>query len=576
MVSIFIILIVAWLLADSFLINKSDVSNSIIPINKTEKEEISSLIIPHFDFFKDKRQEFLKSISERTQPKQIILVSVNHLNLGSGNIITTDQEWDFDNVKPKIDTDLINYLAFEKVITKDSTPFAEEHGIKNVIGEIAEYFSDSKITPIIIKDSTSKEEVEKLINELNTNYPKSMIVSSVDFSHYNPNSLAKIHDEFSLDALEDLNDEKIWSAETDSPQSLYVAVKWAKKTNQKFDLFYNENSGNIQNNNDSETTSTIIGSFSKNPKNTEINTSTTFLFAGDAMFDRVVYHTFKNQGLNHIFDNLGNRVFWGSDIAMLNLEGPISEKPIDDNIQANNLNFNFPPETINVLKSLRIKQVSLANNHTLNAGESGFMNTKAVLEKSGIKFSGSQNSFSEDNVLRIDSKIPVSIITLDELVDLNAQQINQTIKNEKNNGRFTIIFPHWGTEYDTLHNAIQERRAKEWIDQGADLIIGSHPHVVQDIQIYKNRPIIYSLGNFVFDQYFSKETQEGLMVGGIITKDKLIISLFPTKQVNIKPQLLSGAEKEKKIQSIININSNAGFKKIRNDTIEIDINSNSN
>ncbi len=75
-----------------------------------------------------------------------------------------------------------------------------------------------------------------------------------------------------------------------------------------------------------------------------------------------------------------------------------------------------------------------------------------------------------------------------------------------------IVYVHWGTEYERIHSRFQEELAMRLIDAGADAIIGHHPHVIQDVALYKNVPIFYSLGNFIFDQYFSTDVQEGLMV----------------------------------------------------------------
>ena len=75
-----------------------------------------------------------------------------------------------------------------------------------------------------------------------------------------------------------------------------------------------------------------------------------------------------------------------------------------------------------------------------------------------------------------------------------------------------IVIAHWGNEYQTTINQTLQTMAYSFIDLGADLVIGSHPHVVQPQEVYKNKTIYYSLGNFVYDQYFSPETQKGLLV----------------------------------------------------------------
>ena len=280
--------------------------------------------------------------------------------------------------------------------------------------------------------------------------------------------------------------------------------------------------------------------------------STSFVFGGDMMYDRYVNHIFKNAGFNHIFDNLDKVLFADKDISFANLEGPVSDKPIIDDYPERSLNFNMPPETISTIKNLGLNGVSLANNHTLNAGASGFATTQSLLKNAGIKYGGSQNGFDEGSVIRYNSEIPVSIIAVDYLAFNNNAKINTAIKAEKNLNRFIIVFPHWGEEYALTHNASQENAAKSWIDAGADLIIGSHPHVVQDIGTYSNKPIIYSLGNFVFDQTFSKDTQEGLIVGGKITETSLEITLNPIESIKLKPELMAPKSKTAMLGRILN------------------------
>ena len=238
----------------------------------------------------------------------------------------------------------------------------------------------------------------------------------------------------------------------------------------------------------------------------------TFTFAGDMMFDRYINHKFKNIGFDHIFDSLDKSLFSNQDIRFANLEGPVSDQPIADDYPARTLIFDMPPETIQTLKNLGVNGVSLANNHSSNAGASGFKTTQNLLAAANIKYAGSQDGFDQSNILEFNTEIPVSIICVDYLSFQNNNVIDTAIKAEKSKEYFVIVFPHWGTEYSLTHTESQKAAADNWIDNGADLIIGSHPHVVEDFDIYKNKPIIYSLGNFVFDQPWSEETKHGLTV----------------------------------------------------------------
>lgn len=282
--------------------------------------------------------------------------------------------------------------------------------------------------------------------------------------------------------------------------------------------------------------------------------STSFVFAGDMMFDRYVNHVFKNIGFDHIFDNLDKTLFAGKDIAFANLEGPVSDVPVNDDYPERTLTFNMPPETISAIKNLGLNGVSLANNHTLNAGGGGFTTTQNLLKNAGLKYGGSQNGFDDGSVIRYDTGIPISIIAVDYLAFNNNSKINESIVSEKNTGRFVIVFPHWGEEYSLSHTASQENAAKSFINAGAGLIIGSHPHVVEDVEVINNVPVIYSLGNFVFDQTFSKDTQEGLIVSGKISETGLEISLYPIESKKLKPELAQDAIKSEMLNRILNLN----------------------
>lgn len=88
----------------------------------------------------------------------------------------------------------------------------------------------------------------------------------------------------------------------------------------------------------------------------------------------------------------------------------------------------------------------------------------------------------------------------------------QEVRNYASRGFFPLVSVHWGVEYETRHNQFQEDFAHKLIDAGAEAVIGHHPHVPQDTERYNGKPIVYSLGNFLFDQGFSEETKKGMYV----------------------------------------------------------------
>jgi poly-gamma-glutamate synthesis protein (capsule biosynthesis protein) len=542
--------------------------SSILKTNYTSN--ISTIIVPHYNLESEKRLNFIKSIKDRAATDKIVLISVNHLNEGNGNIIATDKKWDFfgkGNVK--LNQLLLNNLTSNNVVKNELGPFTNEHGVFNVLPDLVSTWPDAQFLPIIIKDSTPKSEVDNLLNNLNESCPDCLIVASIDLSHYNPNSLAQIHDSSTISALSTTNANKAWSSETDSPQSMYLATSWAnlhKTTN--FHLNYHTNSGELAKDNTAETTSYLLGYYTSSASDkTDLVASTSFLFGGDLMFDRGVNHFYKDTGIKSVFDNLGNRVFWGVDLAIANLEGPISETAINDDYLSGSMIFNFPPDAINALKYLGVNALSLANNHSENAGQKGLDYTRQLLTDSNITPIGSQTKYNSTSVKNFKTDISLAVIGVDMLEDPNLDSIDSDIK--ANEANYVIVYPHWGAEYQVKHGSSQENLAKRWIDAGADLIIGSHPHVVQDCQIYKGKFIAYSMGNFVFDQNFSQETMRGMLVGGIISKQSTTISLFPISINKSQPQLSTGSNRQLYLDRCLASLDNSLFNKVSEDTITI-------
>lgn len=543
--------------------------SSVLSAIKQSSQIISTIVVPHFDFAKDKRAVYFKTLVPQITPKTAIVLSVNHYATGSANIQSTLKIWTFNGGQAKPSQSVIQHLVDANSLSLNDGAFLNEHGIYNVLPDVARTWPSVQMVPIIIKDTTPRSQVDTLIASLQRYCDSCLLVSSIDFSHYNPDALSQIHDLLPLRALANVDPDAAWASETDSPQSLYITVRWAKLHNTtSFTVYDHSNAGAETKAPDIETTSYILGHFSDDATlATPVEKTTTFLIGGDLMFDRGVNHLYKdNGGSKTALTKLGNRVFWGVDVPMTNLEGPISDKPIDDNNDPNNLVFNFPPDVPSALHWAGIQYVSSGNNHSLNAGKAGLAVTKDVLQKVGIQSIGQEDVVNEGSVARIDAPIPISIIAFNMLTNPDENTIESYIKKEHVAGRFVWIFPHWGIEYQPKHSSAQEASAKAWIDAGADIIIGSHPHVIQDMQVYKGKPIIYSLGNLVFDQWFSKETETGLMVGGIISKDSVQLSFFPVGIHDAAPSLLRGAEKTSVISKLID--NVSGYEKINATTIQ--------
>ncbi|MBT4121239.1 MAG: CapA family protein [Candidatus Magasanikbacteria bacterium] len=243
------------------------------------------------------------------------------------------------------------------------------------------------------------------------------------------------------------------------------------------------------------------------------------LFTGDIMLDRSVYlKTLEAGDYNHSFQNLD--YFFDYDLRIGNLEGAITNfKSISNGTGGSRFFFTFSPEFLEPLAKY-FDVFSLANNHTLNFGYNGLKQTRDYLGEQGISYFGDPENDPENLSFIIEkNNIRVGMIGYHDLVVGGFDDTILEIERIRPLVDYLVVIPHWGTEYitDKVNNSVKTK-AHTIIDSGADVIIGTHPHVIQPIEEYNGKMIFYSLGNFIFDQYFSTDTQQGLNVAIFLEK----------------------------------------------------------
>lgn len=281
-----------------------------------------------------------------------------------------------------------------------------------------------------------------------------------------------------------------------------------------------------------------------------------FLFFGDMMLDRNVGTQIKNKGLDYLFEKLAgeeNRFFQGIDLVGCNLEGAATNNGSHYAPQMA-YDFAFNPDLINQLKKYNFNFFNLANNHLSDQGRQGVNETEKNLDDMNFYHSGCVDGAIDDcssTVVEVSGK-KIGMAGFSAVyTKLDIEKLKAKIKDLADSTDLVIVNMHWGVEYANKFNKTQQDLAHTLIDAGADIIIGHHPHVVQGVEIYKNKPIFYSLGNFIFDQYFSKETQEGFAVGINIEDEKILMFLYPFKSHFSQPELILDVEKEKFLKDLI-------------------------
>jgi hypothetical protein len=205
----------------------------------------------------------------------------------------------------------------------------------------------------------------------------------------------------------------------------------------------------------------------------------------------------------------------GADISMLNLEGPA---PVNATYHTSGMAFTFQQSFLPGLKNAGIDVVSLANNHIGNAGSKGVNQTVAALDSLGIAHTGAAGTAAAaaQPAMFTVAGVKVAVIGVSQFPYALAAPLSGAqaeIKAARAAGaQVVIVYPHWGVEYTTTATSSQRTWAHRLIDAGADVVIGNHVHYVAGMEVYKGKPIWYALGNFVFDQNWSEQTEEGLLL----------------------------------------------------------------
>ncbi|KKR61713.1 hypothetical protein A2643_03565 [Candidatus Nomurabacteria bacterium RIFCSPHIGHO2_01_FULL_39_220] len=298
----------------------------------------------------------------------------------------------------------------------------------------------------------------------------------------------------------------------------------------------------------------------------------TLVFGGDIMLDRGVRSSVV-KNFNNDYSALFAKkdlsdILKKSDIVFANLEGTASDKGAD---LKNLYSFRMDPAVVPALKGAGISILSVANNHIGDWGRNAYIDTLSRLRENEIHYTGGGMNSAEAETPAIIEKYGMKIgflgfsdvgptameADVDQAGQLlaNDPRFDEIIQNASKQVDYLVVSFHFGDEYKTKHNARQEYLAHKAVDAGAKLIIGSHPHVIEDTEIYKNSFIAYSLGNFIFDQSWSAPTMQGMLLEVKLNRDGSMTVKKDTIHLNsaFQPEtIIKGTEEKIKFQEIKN------------------------
>ena len=308
----------------------------------------------------------------------------------------------------------------------------------------------------------------------------------------------------------------------------------------------------------------------------------TLAFAGDlSLADNYVvmdyYHNEAGEDLANCIDSAYIKRMNDADVMWINNEFCYSNQ--GSPIPGKAYTFCAAPENVSILKELGVDIVGLANNHVYDFGPEAFADTLATLRGAEIAYVGAGADIKEASApvyVDVDGyKIAYVAATRAEK-NIKTPEATETsggvfrcydntdyiekIKEAKANADYVIALPHWGTEHSTILEAAQTDGAKEYIDAGADAVIGAHTHCLQGMDFYNGKPIIYSLGNFWFDDYTLDTMLLELHLTGTTDHVQVTVEMVPGTQSERVTRMSSTVQERNRIYAYMeSISSNIGI-----------------
>jgi len=256
-------------------------------------------------------------------------------------------------------------------------------------------------------------------------------------------------------------------------------------------------------------------------------------FVGDIMMDGHVETLLKEKGYPYPFVHV-TEPFRQDDVTVANLETPVAVKGTPETNKE--YVYNSPPEAIPAMKAAGVDLVNLANNHSMDQGESGLVDTMKILEENGIAYvgAGSDADRAYAPVLLERNGVKIAFFGFSRVIPevswyagknkpgvaatYDPTKAVEAIRAVREQADLIVVVAHWGkekTDYPVDH---QKTLARAYIEAGADLVVGGHPHVLQGFESYRGKWIAYSLGNFVFTRSSHPKTWETMILQATCTK----------------------------------------------------------
>lgn len=429
--------------------------------------------------------------------------------------------------------DILKNIPESPHISVDDAVAKREAWPKVVAPFVAKSFHQAAFMPVFVSEDASEAETEKLADWLNTGLPEdTLVIAQATTKTSDDLNVAAFQLRFAENVLENFDLKKLESLPFNNTVTAQVLEGYLTKRKAE----------KMQNQFMEPETGSFLSFSMEGPV---YRSRSAFMVAfGDIMLDRMVRSRMDSHSLDYPFEKMDLTYLKNNDILVANLEGPVAKKRVQT---SKSIAFRFNPDVVQVLKKYFFDALSEANNHAADMGWSGFNDTFELFAPTGIKIFGNPKEIEDRSVATFDvGGQKIAFLGLEEVVyKIDDTKAVAKIKELTAQGYKVIPFPHWGIEYQHHPNGRQKDLAHKFIDAGAVAVIGAHPHVVQTFEIYNGHPVFYSLGNAIFDQDFSLDTQEGLSVAISVADDQIRVLLMPVKINRSQFILMHGDERKK-------------------------------
>ncbi len=462
------------------------------------EQKVTGITVPHHLLAKDLIADTVAMASVNAYDR-ILFLTPDHFFKGKTDVSVSTQSFDTVFGTLRGDASIAQALRGVENVSVGNF-FASEHGISAVTPFLKYHFPDATISVIAFQGFGSKDELRKVADRLLPLVTDTtLIVQSTDYSHFLSAAYAKEKDQETLRVIAGAAPDDILGLE--QPQHMDAKeAQWLQMTlqtekwNAKPTVVENKNSAAYSQEAVSETTSYITQVYAPEP--VAMSAPDSYVFAGDTILGRGMREFARDPAKRNAFVRKVLALTGGAPM-IVNLEGVMMElcPPTDDPW----IICMETQDTLPILKELRVNGVSVANNHSMDFGETAYEDMVRELRRNGIRVI-ERNSYEDFGKFRLFGFTDIDNSPEPKRDLLYQQDIDAAFSTASGSGLPLFAFLHWGTEYTDGLDARQDALRSKLLEKDVELIIGSHSHRSSRMQCDRASCVVPSLGNFLFDQ----------------------------------------------------------------------------